>query len=595
MFHSTSRRIRRRVSGWDMTLQLRSTPTSYELLPTSFTLPDNAKQRTRHPFAVMLLFILLLLVFCGVSTVVIFKSSDSGHYPSLTDATIDTLTEGLQSKKFTSVDLVKAYLARIAEVNNSFHAVTEVNPDALAIAAELDQERSAGSIRGSLHGIPILIKDNIATDDKMNNTAGSWALLGAKVPRDATVALKLRAAGAILLGKSSLSQWGNSRSFNPSNGWSALGGQVYGPYVPHQDPGGSSSGSAVASTLGLALGCLGTETDGSITGPSSSNNVVGIKPTVGLTSRYLVIPISEHEDTVGPIARTVKDAAHILQAISGVDSHDNYTFAIPDDIIPDYIAACRYSALSGSRIGVPRNVISLNSDADNTIGPEIDAFERALDVLRAAGAIVVEHTNFTAAIQYFNSNLPQIIQNADLVINLQTYLESLIYNPRNITSLVQLRDFTRSFPLEGYPTRDTGNWDQALENWNNTDPRFWPAYQQNFDYGGDGGLLGAIKRYNLDAVVLPADFAAGWASIVGAPIVTLPLGAYPVGTPVVKTTLGLVKSASNIPFGISFLGARFTEEKLIGLAYAFEQRTMVRDKVKPYIIPEFEIADVLRR
>lgn len=512
--------------------------------------------------------------------------------PQLIDATIETLTAGLNRRQFTTVDLVKAYLARIAEVNDTLHAVTEVNPDALAIAAGLDAERAAGSVRGPLHGIPILVKNNIATYDKMNTTAGSWALLGAKMPRDATVAQKLRAAGAILLGKANLSQWADWRSLNSSNGWSALGGQVYGPYFPDEDPNGSSSGSGVASTLGLALGCLGTETDGSILSPSSLNNLVGIKPSVGLTSRHLVIPISEHQDTVGPMTRTVKDAARILHAIAGVDPYDNYTSAIPKNgSIPDYVAACNLSALSGARLGVPRNVISLFSD--NTTGPITDAFEEALGIFEAAGAIIVDNTNFTAAKEFKSSTLPTEILNADFVVNLQSYLELLTDNPNNITSLAVLRNFTQAFPLEDYPIRDTGEWDKALQNWNNTDPRFWPAYQQNMFYGGEGGLLGAIERNSLDAVILPTKFGHDYAAVIGSPVVTVPLGSYPVGTPIVKNSWGLVQSAPNLPFGISFLGPKFTEATLIGLAYAFEQKTKIRDKIQPYIVPSIELADVM--
>jgi amidase len=317
--------------------------------------------------------------------------------------------------------------------------------------------------------------------------------------------------------------------------------------------------------LGLALGCLGTETDGSITGPSSYNNLVGIKPStlesysasltcnradrpiaVGLTSRHLVIPVSEHQDTVGPLARTVKDAAHILQTIAGVDPRDNYTSAIPNGAIPDYLTACNLSALSGARLGIPRNVISLLSD--NTTGPVIEAFEQSLVIMRSAGAIIVEDTNFTAAVEFLNSKLPTIILNADFVVNIQNYLGSLLYNPRNISSLADLRQFTQSFPLEDYPTRDTGLWDQALQNWNNTDPQFWPAYEQNLYYGGNGGLLGAIERNDLDAVLLPADFAPDWAAAVGSPIVTVPLGSYPSGVPIVKNSWGLVESAPNIPY-----------------------------------------------
>lgn len=201
----------------------------------------------------------------------------------------------------------KAYILRIEETND-LHAVTEIHPDVVSIAASLDAERANGTVRSALHGIPMLIKNNIATHDQMNNTAGSFSLLGAKVPRDATVAGKLRAAGVVLLGKSNLSQWANYRSFNSSNGWSAHGGQVTGAYYPNMDPSGSSSGSGVASSIGLALACLGTETDGSISSPSSTNNLVGIKPSVGLTSRPLVVPISEHQDTVGMFKESGCDA-----------------------------------------------------------------------------------------------------------------------------------------------------------------------------------------------------------------------------------------------------------------------------------------------
>jgi amidase len=259
-----------------------------------------------------------------------------------------------------------------------------------------------------------------------------------------------------------------------------------------------------------------------------------------------VIPISQHQDTIGPLTRTVKDVAHILQAIAGVDPLDNYTSTIPGGIIPDYISACNSSALFASRLGIPRNVISLLSD--NTTRPMIKAFEQALRVMQAAGATIIEDTNFTAAVEFMDSSLPTIILCADFVVSLQNYLGSLTYNPRNITSLADLRKFTQSFPLENYPVRDTGLWDQALDNWNNTDPLFWPAYQQNLYYGGEGGLLGAIDRNNLDAVILPSNFAPDWAAAVGAPIVTVPLGSYPAGVPVVKNSWGLVESAPNIPY-----------------------------------------------
>ncbi|KAH6693353.1 amidase [Leptodontidium sp. MPI-SDFR-AT-0119] len=542
--------------------------------------------RQNPNFLILVLISFALVAVSGVAGAIL----PAGTYPSLADTTIDTLAEGLARNDFTSVDLVKAYIARINEVNHVFHAVAEVNPDALLIASILDHERAVGNTRGSLHGIPLLLKDNIATCDRMNNTAGSWALVGAKVPHDATVVEKLRLSGAIILGKTSLSEWANWRSLNSSNGWSARNGQVSGPYYRNEDPWGSSSGSGVASALGLALACVGTETDGSIISPASFNNLVGIKPTVGLTSRHLVIPVSEHQDTVGPLARNVKDAAYILQAIAGVDPRDNYTSTIPGHKVPDYVAACKTSGLSGRRIGVPRKVISLL--ADDTTGPMMDAFEDALKVMQRAGAINVENTDFPTAAEFWDPPLLTRILNADFIVNLGTYLTSLVFNPRHITSLSELRDFTRSSPLESYPTRDTGLWDEALSNWNNTDPRFWPAYQKLLYYGEEGGLLGAIKHYALDAVVLPANFALDWAAAVGSPIVTVPMGSYPAGVSVTKDSWGMVESAPNIPFGLGFLGPKFSEVTLIGMAYAFEQRTMARSKILPYLSPRIDLVDV---
>ncbi|KAG4444124.1 hypothetical protein IFR05_000353 [Cadophora sp. M221] len=481
-------------------------------------------------FLLVILIALTLVTVSGVAGAIL--PAGVGTYPSLADTTIDTLAEGLARNDFTSVDLQKS------------------TPDALLIASMLDYERAVGNTRGSLHGIPLLLKDNIATFD-----TGSWALVGAKVSHDATVVEKLRLAGAIILGKTSLSEWADWRSLNSNNGWSARNGQVSDPYFRNEDPWGSSSGSGVASTLGLALASVGTETDGSIISPASFKNLVGIKPTVGLTSRHLVIPVREHQDTIGPLARNVKDAAYILQAIAGVDPRDNYTSAIPGHKAPDYLTAYKTSRLSGRRIGIPRNVISLL--ADDTTGPMMNAFEDAVKVMKRAGAIIVEDTDFPTATEFWDSPLSTRILNADFVVNLRTYLTSL-------------------------PTRDTGLWDGALSNWNNTDPRFWPAYQQLLYYGEEGGLLGAIKRHALDAVVLPANFAPDWAAAAGSPIVTVPMGSYPAGVSVTKDSWGMVESAPNIP-----------EVTLIGTAYAFEQRTMARNKVRPYLSPRIDLMDVV--
>lgn len=276
---------------------------------------------------------------------------------------------------------------------------------------------------------------------------------------------------------------------------------------------------------------------------------MGIKPTVGLTSRDLVIPISEHQDTVGPMARTVKDAATILQAIAGIDPNDNYTSAIPHDgKLPDYAAACNASALRGARLGIARSSITLM--ADKTTMPETDAFETAVKIMRQAGATVVDNTNFPAAEAQLSSSAEITVLNGDFIVDLARYLAALTVNPNKVYTLSDVRNFTRSFPGEDYPERDTGVWDVALDvqRYNNTDPRFWAAYQQDLYFGGEGGLLGTLEKYNLDAVILPTSFASSWAAIVGAPIVTVPLGFYPNNATVYKTRVfGLIDTAPHVP------------------------------------------------
>ncbi|PSS28134.1 hypothetical protein M430DRAFT_24495 [Amorphotheca resinae ATCC 22711] len=545
----------------------------------------------------MVLLLPFFLMFAALSWASSQTCIQPSTLPDLLDVTAEELITGLESGTFSSVDLTKAYILRIQEVNDVLHAVTEINPDALSIAAALDAERANGTIRSPLHGIPMLIKNNIATKDKMNNTAGSYSLIGATVPRDATVAAKLRAAGVILLGKANLSQWANYRSSNSSNGWSAYGGQVTGAYYPNMDPSGSSSGSAVSSSIGLALATLGTETDGSILSPSSVNNLVGIKPTVGLTSRSLVIPISEHQDTIGPMARSVTDAAYILSIIAGKDASDNYTSAQPWDTPPDYTRSLNFSSLRGARIGIPRNGIT----ASNTSQPISDAFEAAIQVIKNAGATVVDNTNFSAWDAYVADSSASlgsesIVLDADFVSNLAHYLSQLTSNPNGIKSLADEANFTHAFKPEAYPSRDTAIWDQALSlGYNNSDARFWKAYQKTSFFGGEGGVLGALRAHKLDALILPTDYSPGLPALAGLPVVTVPMGFYPSNSTVVKSEhWGLVQVGPNIPFGLSFLGPKWSEEKLIGFAYAFEQRTHIRSKVQPYIVPNIQLGDVVQ-
>ncbi|EGE04499.1 amidase [Trichophyton equinum CBS 127.97] len=496
--------------------------------------------------------------------------------PRLIEATADQLQDGLTKGCFTSVDLVKTYVARIAEVNSTVRAVTEINPDALTIAKQMDNERKMGKLRGPLHGLPIVIKNNIFTDDKMSSTAGSYAIFGARTSADATVATRLREAGLVILGKSGASQWANFRSINSTNGWSAYGGQVTAAYIKNQDPSGSSSGSGVVSDLGLAFATLGTETSGSIVSPADKSNIVGLKPTVGLTSRRFVVPISERQDTVGPMARSVKDAAYLLQVIAGKDSNDNYTSAIPFDTIPDYVKACDVNALKGKRIGVPRNVIKVFGSPKTVV----DQFNQALAVMKKAGAIIVENTDFTSFAEFAQSPIPDDILYADSLTNLPAFFKQLEVNPHNITDLETLRRFTQHHRLEEYPSRDTARWDIALRKGvKNTDPKFWPMYQKNVKFGNEGGILGALRRHKLDAAVLPTDLSPYIPALIGSPIITVPME-------------NLSPRVPGIPIGIGFMGDLWCEEKLIGLAYAFEQKTRARPKLKRFIQPKKEVKDI---
>lgn len=320
---------------------------------------------------------------------------------------------------------------------------------------------------------------------------------------------------------------------------------------------------------------------------------------MGLTSRHLVIPISEHQDTVGPLARTVKDAAFLLGAIVGKDKLDNYISAIPfdGDNFPDYVSACRLSALSGKRIGVTRGIIDMDQvgvpkEAET---PLMTAFNDSLDIIRSAGAAVVDNIALPGWKEFFERKDLTRALTADLLTNIPMYLSHLDKNPNNITSLADVSNFTHRFPREEYPTRDTHIFNLALEDGrNNTHPDVWLNRTLALRLAGSIGILGAMKNHSLDAIVLPTYFAEYPPAMVGTPAVTVPMGRYPDDMPIIRNDFGnLVELGPNVPFGISFLGESFSEEKLIGMAYAFEQRTMVRQKVHPYLQPKTEIRDVV--
>lgn len=424
--------------------------------------------------------------------------------------------------------------------------------------------------------------------------AGSYALVGAKVSRESTVVAKLRDAGAIILGKSTMGEWAQfrSRKASSSHGWSAYGGQGLGAYYPLQDPSGSSSGSAVAVSVGLASGGLATETSGSIVNPAERSNVVGIKPTLGLTSRSMVIPISVRQDTIGPMARTVKDAAYILSAITGKDKYDNWTSAQPFEKAPDYVKACQHSSLKGARIGVPRN--GIDYFLDNSTGPIMAAFEDALRIISNAGATVVDDADFPEFDFPAFSRNSSIVLDTDFVTGIFDYLSMLKTNPKDIHNLHDIAHFTKTDPREQYPDRDTYVWDRELaRNISSDSIESWSAFQANLRMAEEYGVLGAISRYELDALIMPTFASFHLPAIAGLPVITIPLGYYPAKTALSMNLKGtMVSVAPNIPFGIAFVGRRWSEETLISFAYALEQRTLIRKMMKPLIAPTFELGQL---
>lgn len=470
-----------------------------------------------------------------------------------------------------------------------------MNPDALLNAEELDAERSNGAVRGPLHGVPVMVKMNIGTTDQMNTTAGSFALKGAQLSRESTVVKKLREAGAIILGKTALTQWANFRTSNMPTGWSATAGLAYGAYSENQNPGGSSSGSGVASSLGLAFACFGTDTSGSIIFPAEFNNIVGIKPTVGLTARDGVVPVTLRQDTVGPMARTVKDAASILSVIAGESKYDNYTSAIPFKTIPDYAKSCDFSALQGKRLGIPRHLFTGYAPLGNSLPIVMEAFNASLSIMRSAGATIVDNIYLPGA--QYQTDAPLYVYAAGLLTDLPAYFRQLRYNPHSLHTLADLVEFTKSVApdLEHFPEYDTSHWDRALLlNETYDSPHFLGNYTESLKIAGLLGITGAIANHSLDAIVMPTFDAAYFSSILGTPIITVPLGKFEAGTEVVPSGVDQNIIAPNKPFGISFLGDYWSEELLIGLAYAFEQKTKVRDSIKPLVKPSYEIRDAVR-
>ncbi|WLI91702.1 amidase [Massilia sp. R2A-15] len=501
------------------------------------------------------------------ATAVAGASTPSSAAPapsSILDAGVLEQQAAMQSGRLTSRSLVSQYLSRIAAIDKRgprLNSVIELNPDALAIAAAMDRERAAGKLRGPLHGIPVLLKDNIATGDKMSTSAGSLALAGVRATRDAHVAAQLRAAGAVIIGKTNLSEWANMRSTHSVSGWSARGGLTKNPYALDRNTSGSSSGSGAAIAASLATLAVGTETDGSIVSPASICGLVGIKPTLGLISRSGIIPIAASQDTAGPMTRTVADAALMLAAMAGADPADEATRDIK---LADYAKALDKNGLKGVRIGVARNFFGSGDGVDGVI-------EKELAVLKAQGAILVD-VKVPNIDKYGDSETEVLLY--EFKPGLEAYLAA--YAPhaqiRNMSDLVAFNakhsDKEMAFFAQEYLEKSQGKGALA-------DKAYLDALANNHRYSRAEGIDQVMKEHQLDALVAPTggpawltDFINGDhyggsfstpAAVAGYPHITVPAG-----------------YTNGLPIGLSFVGGAWSEAALIRMAYAYEQATLHR-------------------
>jgi amidase len=486
----------------------------------------------------------------------------------LPEATIAELQAEMHAGRLTSRRLVEFYTRRIAALDRAgprLGHVLEVNPEAVSIAADLDAERRARGPRGPLHGIPILIKDNIATADRMQTTAGSYALLDVRPPGDGTVAAKLRAAGAVILGKTNLSEWANYRSTRSVSGWSGRGGQTRNPHALDRNPSGSSSGSAAAAASGTCAAAIGTETNGSIISPSSLCGIVGFKPTVGLVSRAGIVPISHSQDTAGPMTRTVADAAAVLTAIAGADPTDEMTATAADHVARDYTIFLDTDGLRGARIGVIRERYTGASVKGDAL------FEAALGALRERGAEIVDPANVAALAQLNGSGE---LLSLEFKTDIERYLAEWAPGAavRTLDDLIAFnrREAAREMPFFGQEI-----FERAARRGPLTSPEYLQLKERLQRAARAEGIDAVMDQHRLDALIAPSAAPArpidlvngdsgsggtsGLAAIAGYPSITVPMG-----------------FVHGLPVGISFIGRAWSEGVLLRLAYAYEQATRQR-------------------
>jgi amidase len=518
------------------------------------------------------------------------------------EATVADLQARMAAGTVTSEQLTKYYLHRILALDQNgpgVNSVIELNPEAVGIAEQMDDLRMRGKVLGPLHGIPVLIKDNIDTGDRMQTSAGSLALVGRPALTDSTVAAKLRAGGAVIIGKTNLSEWANFRSFESISGWSGRGGQTNNPYGINRNPCGSSSGSGAAASANFAVLAFGSETDGSIVCPSNANGLVGIKPTVGLTSRAGVVPISHTQDTVGPLARTVADAAAALGVIQSqtYDGRDPATGSVPlgwkgrsrpTNIPTDYTQFLNPKGLEGARLGVTRVGLGGFDPFVPTPPPVLDAFEEAVEALTAAGATVIDLD--AAGFTFPPASGESLVLDFDFRNDVKAYFATRVGVPVAGGTLQSAIDFNNAHADVEMPFFNQDVFEQAQSLAPGPDdpqPVFGMTYNHALEIdrlSGVNGIDAALKQFNLDAVVSATDNPA-WATdlVYGDHFIfgTSTLAA-PEGYPIVQVPAGMV---FGVPLGISFFGTAFSEPVLIKLASGFEAATRIRAKNLPTFAP----------
>ncbi|MBM63608.1 MAG: amidase [Acidobacteria bacterium] len=495
----------------------------------------------------------------------------------LEETTISTLRQGLSSGELTARSILEAYLTRIDQLNLSgpeLHAVLETNPDAFDIAEKLDREQQYSGFRGPLHGVPILLKDNLDTADRMTTTAGSLALSGWVPPLDSEVARRLRLAGAVLLGKANLSEWANFRSTRSSSGWSGRGGQCRNPYVLDRNPCGSSSGSGAGVSANLTALAIGTETDGSIVCPSSANGVVGIKPTVGLVSRGGVIPISHTQDTVGPMTRTVADAAIVLGVLVGADSRDPVSVASETHGLADYTSFLDRDGLRGRRLGVARQFLGFHDGVDSVI-------ESSVAAIRSVGGIVVDPVVLGSGGRRVEQRDRMGLSAAETEVLLYEFKAGLnAYLARvsldsEVGSLADLIEFNISRAFDEMPYFGQERLLAAEAKGPLSEPAYLAALATARRLSQIEGLDRTMDEHQLDAIIAPSGGPAWVTDLVNGDHFGGSSSGYPAvaGYPNISVPAGEVHG---LPVGISFFGRAWSEPMLIRLAYSFEQTTQAR-------------------